>query len=141
MAALKNARHELFAQGLAKGKSQTQAYIDAGYDAVTARQQAAKLVTNGNIQKRVDELKERAAIKVEYTIEDMVREYEEARQMAIRVENPSAMVSAVTGKGTALGIIINKSKSEITGNEGAPIRFEYIMPKTDGVSSLEDYES
>ncbi len=114
MAALTNTRHELFSQGLAKGKSQTQAYIDAGYSPNGADVSSSRLMLgNASINKRVKELKERAAIKVEYTIEDMVREYEEARQVAIQNDQPAAMVAATTGKGKALGILIEKSQSNI----------------------------
>lgn len=63
---LKSQRHERFAQELAKGKSQTQAYTDAGYEGdVTA---ASRLSRNVNVQARVAELKERAAARTEITV-------------------------------------------------------------------------
>lgn len=46
-----NARQKLFVQNLVKGMSQEQAYIKAGYAKKTARFNAARLITNANIQK------------------------------------------------------------------------------------------
>lgn len=66
---LKNARHERFAQELAKGQSQTDAYIAAGYAA--DRTGASRLATNANIQERAAELKARAAEKVVITVENL----------------------------------------------------------------------
>ena len=56
---LKNARHERFAQELAKGKSQAEAYALAGFK--PNRHNAARLNTNETVSTRVKELKARAA--------------------------------------------------------------------------------
>jgi hypothetical protein len=59
MPILKNARHELFAQGVATGKSATQARRLAGYrDGPGARAAASRLLTKSNVRARVAELKE-----------------------------------------------------------------------------------
>ena len=44
MLALSNARHERFAQGLAEGKTQAQAYVDAGFSPKNARANASALL-------------------------------------------------------------------------------------------------
>ena len=44
MPVLRTARHERFAQGLAEGKSQEDAYVSAGYSEKGARQAASKLL-------------------------------------------------------------------------------------------------
>lgn len=54
MPILKNPKHELFAQELAKGKSQDEAYRLAGY--APARSNASALFRNNNISSRVNEL-------------------------------------------------------------------------------------
>lgn len=59
MAALPNARHERFAQGLAAGKSADEAYQGAGFK--PNRGNAATLKAKQSIQARVKELTERAA--------------------------------------------------------------------------------
>ena len=64
--ALQNARHEAFAQGLAKGQSASEAYIAAGYK--ESRSAASRLSTNVNIEARVAELVGKGAEKAETTV-------------------------------------------------------------------------
>lgn len=59
MAALGNAKHERFAQGLAAGKTADEAYTAAGFKA--NRGNATRLKANESVQARVKELTERAA--------------------------------------------------------------------------------
>jgi hypothetical protein len=66
MAALENSRHERFAQELAKGKSQGEAYVAAGYK--ESRSAAARLAADVNICARLAEIQERGAIRAEVTI-------------------------------------------------------------------------
>lgn len=68
MPVLKNARHETFAQGLAKGLTADEAYVSAGYK--PDRGHASRLAANGNIRARVDEIKSRAAEKAEWSAAD-----------------------------------------------------------------------
>jgi phage terminase small subunit len=70
---LKNARHERFAQELAKGSSQDKAYELAGFTSrgAGARANASRLLTDDNISARVLELKARAAEKTVVTIENL----------------------------------------------------------------------
>ena len=60
-----NPQHEKFIQGILEGKTQTQAYIDAGYSEKYARQYAHRLITNVYIQEELERLREerRAAWK------------------------------------------------------------------------------
>lgn len=62
---LKNPRHERFAQELAKGKSQTDAYVSAGYR--DNRSAAHRLATDVNICGRVAEIAERVQVRTEIT--------------------------------------------------------------------------
>lgn len=66
MAALKNTRHERFAQELAKGKSQAEAYAEAGY--TPSEPNASRLTRNDKVQARVAELQDRAAARTEITV-------------------------------------------------------------------------
>lgn len=65
MPVLSNAKHELFAQGLAEGKTADEAYIAAGY--TENRGNASRLKANENIMKRVDEILGASAERVEIT--------------------------------------------------------------------------
>ncbi len=68
MPVLRNAKHEAFAQGLAKGMSATEAYSAAGYKG--DRTAASRLSTNVNIAARVDQIKHRVAEKAEWSAAD-----------------------------------------------------------------------
>ncbi|WMT85580.1 terminase small subunit [Pelagibacterium sp. 26DY04] len=72
MPALKNAKHEAFAQGLAKGLSASEAYVAAGYK--ESRSAASRLSTNVNIEARVSELVGKGAERAEATVERVLHE-------------------------------------------------------------------
>lgn len=72
MAALANAKHEAFAQALAKGLSASDAYVAAGY--AESRSAASRLSTNVNIQARVGELLSRAAERAEIDVARVLKE-------------------------------------------------------------------
>jgi phage terminase small subunit len=99
MPALANARHERFAQELAKGKSATEAYVEAGYKANSGN--AATLKSDQSISTRVSEL-----------ISEHAEMHREATQMATErlsidrewvltqlVENANRAMQAVAVKG------------------------------------------
>jgi phage terminase small subunit len=109
---LKNARHERFAQELAKGKSKLGAYTVAGYE--PDRGAATRLSANVNIDRRVKELKAKAAEKVIVTVADIAQQLDEDREFARELENPSAAVSASMGKAKVLGLLEDKTKVDIT---------------------------
>ena len=127
MPILKNIRHEHFAQGVAKGMSQTQAYIEAGYASSGAEQNASRLMSNDKVAARVAELQERGAIRAEITIADLVTELEEARGAALSAETPqsSAAVAATMGKAKLLGLVVDK----LAGADGGPLTVQYLKPR------------
>ena len=63
MAVLDNTQHERFAQAIAKGKTQTDAYLAAGYKTTTkaAKANAARLIANDAVKARINEIKAKAA--------------------------------------------------------------------------------
>lgn len=106
MAALTNRKHELFAQGLAKGLPASRSYTEAGYKPSEAH--ASRLAANGKVKARVAELIERAAVRAEITAADVVEMLREDRELARNVEQPGAAVSASMGIAKLLGLIIEK---------------------------------
>ena len=72
MAALKNAKHEAFAQGLAKGLSADEAYARAGFK--PNRGNASRLKANESIAARVDEIVGKGAERAEATVERVLKE-------------------------------------------------------------------
>lgn len=115
MPVLKNARHEKFAQELAKGKSQTEAYEAAGYK--SDRTAASRLSTNVNVIERLAELQEKAADVAVITAADIAKQLDEDRKFAKEVGSAAAMVSATMGKAKVLGLIIEKR--DLTSSDGS----------------------
>lgn len=109
MPALDNPRHERFAQHLAKGKSATEAYTDAGYRG--DRTAASRLSTNVNVQARLSELQAKAAERTIVTVEDIARQLDEDRKFARETGAAAAAVSATLGKAKVLGLIVEKSEN------------------------------
>jgi phage terminase small subunit len=117
MPILRNTRHEMFAQFLAQGKSATGAYVEAGYkDSKSARFRASRLRTNGNVQKRIDELKQKVAKKMEITQESLIAEAEEIRELAIRDKQYNAALGAVKEKGILSGKRVEKTEQGQPGD-------------------------
>jgi phage terminase small subunit len=100
MPILLNSRHERFAQGLATGKSASEAYKEAGYKG--DRTAASRLATNVNVQARVQELQAVAAERTKVTIASLVQEAEEVRGLAVAERQLSAANTAIVTKGQTI---------------------------------------
>jgi phage terminase small subunit len=109
MPVLDNARHEAFAQHLAKGLSASEAYIKAGY--ADSRSAASRLLTNVNIKARLAELQSRAAERTIVTVEDIAKQLDEDREFARTNGAAAAAVSATLGKAKVLGLIVDKAEN------------------------------
>lgn len=75
MPVLDNPKHELFAQSIAKGMSQREAYRAAGYASksdAAADANAARLISGDRVAARVVELQERAATHTVTTVESLL---------------------------------------------------------------------
>lgn len=72
MTVLKNPKHELFAQEIAKGTPADKAYVKAGYK--YDRKNASRLTANDHIRTRVDEILTRVAVRTEATIAKTLEE-------------------------------------------------------------------
>lgn len=141
MPALSNTRHERFAQELAKGKSQTEAYAEAGYK--PSEPNASRLTRNDKVQARVSELQERAADKVVITVATITE-----RLLAIATkaegknEAPMLQVARASLMDAAKlnGLVIDKADN----TNSAVLTVSYVTrPDADAPvpASPEDYET
>lgn len=113
MPALTNSRHERFAQELAKGKSQSEAYEAAGYN--PSRSAAARLAADVNICERVASIQGRAAIRAEITVAEIT-----ARLLNIATKGESSTEAPMLSVARASlmdaaklnGLIVDTSKIE-----------------------------
>lgn len=119
---LKNERHERFAQELAKGTLQKEAYALAGFSG--GEQHASRCAARGDVRARVAEILQRAATKVEITVADIARQLDEDRTFAREKLAPAAAVSATLGKAKVLGLIVDRQ--EHTGKGGGPIEYRNL---------------
>lgn len=92
MPVLKNSRHEKFAQALAKGKSASDAYVEAGYK--PSRSAASRMSTNVNIERRVAEIGSRVAEKAEWSAADRLQALKRISD-ASEDKDPRVAVSAI----------------------------------------------
>ena len=82
---------------------------------------ASKLLADAKVALRVQELQAKAVERHEITVDDILRELEEARALAAGGEKPqpAAMVAASMGKAKLLGMLTDKM--EHSGKDGGPI--------------------
>jgi hypothetical protein len=110
MATLPNQRHEKFAQGLAEGKSTTEAYKDAGY--VSNDGNAVRLKGNERIRARVAELQECSAAQVAVTLQGLIEEATDIQTKAMADGKYSAAVAALTVKAKLAGLWVDKAENK-----------------------------
>lgn len=91
------------------------AYDADGMAAATVNKRASELMDNGAIAGRLEELRAPIIAKAQLTVEDLLAELEEARQLALQTEAPAPAVSATMGKAKLLGMdkqIIDHTSSD-----------------------------
>lgn len=112
------AKQEKFCQGVAKGLSYSDAYREAYHaekmKTETVNNSAFKLLKNGEITARVEELKKRALKRYDLTVDDIITELEEARELAKQTSQSATMVSASMGKAKLLGMVVDSQNVRLT---------------------------
>ena len=128
MPALGNARHERFAQELAKGKSASEAYVLAGYE--ESRSAASRLSANVNVQARVDELKERAAANVSLTREWVLEQLVDNASKAKAAGDFGPSNQALNLLGKELGMFVERTEN---------VNIEHVV--SDDLPTPEEWEA
>lgn len=133
MPILSNTRHERFAQALATGLSQADAYVEAGYKA--SRSAAARLAADVNICERVAEIAERVAVRTEVTAAEItgrllaIAKKAEGKDEAamLQVARASLMDAAKLN-----GLVVDKSEANLNADVSLrPSRVEFVAPHAD----------
>jgi phage terminase small subunit len=112
---LSNPKHERFAQELAKGKTQNEAYAEAGY--APSEPNASRLTSNDKVRARVTELQERAAVRTEITVASITdRLLAIAKKGEGTTEAPMLAVARASLMDAAKlnGLVIEKSETALT---------------------------
>ncbi len=127
--------------GVVAGKSQRQAYRDAGGKAKTdeaADTSAYEIMSRPEVMDFYNAMVGEVAKASAITLETLLEELEEAREAALKSEKPqaAAMVAATMGKAKLLGLEA-PSKVELTGANGGPVKMKTLNDfynKEDGQS-------
>lgn len=113
MPVLENPKHERFAQELAKGKTQAEAYKEAGY--IGDETAACRLSRNVKVTSRVAEIQERAAIRAEITVASIT---ERLMRLADKGEALSEAAGLSVARAAAMdaaklnGLVVDKAESK-----------------------------
>ena len=113
-------KQEKFAQGVASGMTQADAYR-AAYDCSrmkdsTVQRNASALMKDNKISARVGELQKSVVEAVQLTLEEHLRVLEELRDGARDKQDYGSAIKAETKRGEACGFYKQRSESKIDAN-------------------------
>lgn len=128
MKELKNVKHEKFCQFFIETGNASEAYRRAFPESKmkdnSLHVEASRLLNSPSVSLRVLELRGEHRERHDMTVDDLIKELEEARQAGLEFESASAMVAATMGKAKLLGL--DKQLVDITTN-GASINNPTII--------------
>ncbi|QPB10603.1 terminase small subunit [Bacteriophage sp. 438212] len=140
MAALSNSRHERFAQGLAKGLSQSEAYEEAGYK--PSRSAAARLAADVNICERVSAIQNRAAERTEISVASIT---ERLLAIATKAEKSGDAPMLQAARASLMdaaklnGLVVEKGEHQ---HKHVGLSVTYVtLSEPEAPASPEDYET
>ena len=118
MSELKNLKHEKFCQFFIETGNASEAYRRAFPDSTmkdnSLHVEASRLLNSPMVSLRVSELRGEHKERHNMTVDDLIKELEEARQAGLEFESASAMVAATMGKAKLLGL--DKQLIDVTTN-------------------------
>lgn len=124
-------KQEAFAQAVATGKTQADAYR-AAFSASkmkpeTIHKRASELMANGEVTGRVAELRKPVVMAVEITLESHLNQLAYLRDKAEQEGKFSAAVTAEVARGKASGLYVDKVS--LTGANEGPILVGNVTPE------------
>lgn len=133
MPALSNPKHERFAQELAKGKGQAEAYAAAGY--APSEPNASRLTSNDKVRARVAEIQERGALRAEVSIAsltaDLIRLRDKGETLA-DAAGLSVARNSVMDIAKLNGLVVDKSQLDAKVQGVTRIELVAVSPSDDG---------
>lgn len=131
---MKNARHELFAQGVASGMTKSDAFLEAypnaaNYAPTTLYPKASSLAARPDVAARIRHLTECAADAAVFTLAEHLRRLNALSQAAQKAGDFPAAVKAEENRGKAAGFY--PTKVELTGRGGGPIESKQTRDLSD----------
>jgi hypothetical protein len=122
-------KREKFAQGVALGKSQADAYRAAfsakGMRPTTVQQEASRLMRDPHVSARVGVLTEKAAERAEITLESHLRDLMILRNAALKAGQLGPAITAEVARGKHAGVAAPERR-EHSGAGGSPIQLAAV---------------
>ena len=133
------ARQAAFCRLLAEGRSNRDAYLQAGYKTTpeAADANAARLLGNDRVSAMVRSLQAQAAVKATVTIDSLAREFDENRAHALRVDQVGAAVQATAMKAKLFGFMVDRQQVQVEHTLRKPSADENAPAEM----SLEDWQA
>lgn len=129
-----NAREERFAQLVAGGMSQSEAFRIANpgsreWMEKTVHAKASEMAARPRVRARIDEMLAQSAQQVVFTLADHLRNLDVISKAALKAKDFSAAARAEEARGKASGFYVQKH--ELTGKNGGPIETKQTRDLTD----------
>lgn len=120
-------KREAFAQAVASGKNQSDAYrmayrVRESTKPETINQAASRLMAKGNIAARVAELREPIVEKVRMTLEGHLEDLMRLRNMAAKGKQFGAAITAEIARGRASGVTAEASTGSVAASTAEQLR-------------------
>lgn len=109
---------------MVQGKTQREAYKLAGYKTATDEATdaaASRLLSNGKIEARIAQLREKGARRAEVTLEWLIIQAQEVLEAAKSDAAHAASIAAIKELGVLSGKRVEKQETELSGKGGGPI--------------------
>jgi hypothetical protein len=112
MPPLPNPKRELFAQGLAQGLDNPDAYEKAGYR--RSSKNASRMKAEDDVRRRVEEIQQRNVEKLEkaadVSLASLLAELDQAAEIAIRTDDARSLVLVTQTRARLAGLWVEKSE-------------------------------
>ena len=108
-------KHDTFCQEFVKDLNATQAAVRAGYSSRTARQQGSRLLTNADIQARINELQAEIRKRNHIDADNIMAKLENVYQGAFETKRYSAANRAAELQGKLAGLFKDRSDVALRG--------------------------
>lgn len=97
-----------------------QSYNCENYTETSVTSNASKMLKNTDILLTIEKMKAEISKRHEITVDDLIKELEEARQVGKDKEQSAGMVAASMGKAKLLGLITDKA--QLSGDKDNPVQ-------------------
>src|SRR5882672_12778415 len=128
MPILANIRHERFARAVIRTGVAARAYLKAGYSPTTRNAldvSACQLLRRPKVQTRIKELRKQMAARNRITVDTLIEDLREDRQLAREIGQPSAAIAATQLTAKLVGLLVERKE------QGQPGDFTGLQSEAD----------